>query len=368
MIIGIPTEIKQDEYRVALLPVGARLLVEDGHQVLIERSAGLGSGYEDQQYTAVGAECVDRAAEIYNRAELILKVKEPQPVEIEMTGRGQTLFCYFHFAGSRKLTEACLNKEIVALAYETLRDDRGNLPLLTPMSEVAGKMSIQEGAKGLEKPMMGRGILLGGVAGVRPAEVLVIGGGIVGTNAARTAAGLGANVVIMDINLDRLRYLDEIMPANVTTLYCDPHAIERYAPKADLVVGAVLIPGAKAPVLIDRPLLTKMKKGAVLVDVSIDQGGCFATSRPTTHSRPLFVEEGVVHYCVTNMPGAVGRTSSQALCNATLPYCRKLAMLGLENFLSEDSGQAAALNMRDGKLTCSAVAEVFPDLPQEKGP
>ncbi len=362
MIIGIPAEIKQDEYRVALLPVGARLLCEDGHEVLLEHGAGMGSGFADIDYTAVGATLVKSADEIYSRADMIIKVKEPQPAEIEMMREDQILFCYFHFAGSRALTEACLKKKIAAVAYETLHDNKGQLPLLTPMSEVAGKMSIQEGAKGLEKPMMGRGILLGGVAGVKPAEVLVIGGGVVGTNAARTAAGLGANVVIMDINLDRLRYLDEIMPANVTTLYCDPHAIEQYAPKADLVVGAVLIPGAKAPVLIDRPLLSQMKKGAVLVDVSIDQGGCFATSRPTTHSEPVFVEEGIVHYCVSNMPGAVGRTSSQALCNATLPYCRKLAALGLDKFLAESSDQEAALNMRGGKLTCSAVAEVFPDL------
>jgi len=363
MIISIPKEIKKDEYRVALLPVGARLLVEDGHEVLIERGAGRGSGFADSDYTAVGAHIVESAEEIHARAEMIVKVKEPQPEEIERMLPGQIIFCYFHFAGSRQLTEGCLAKKISAVAYETLHDVEGRLPLLTPMSEVAGKMSIQEGAKGLEKPMMGRGILLGGVAGVKPADVLVIGGGVVGTNAARTAAGLGANVVLMDINLDRLRYLNEIMPANVTTLYCDPHAVERYAAKADLVIGAVLIPGAKAPVLIDRPLLGRMKKGAVLVDVSIDQGGCFETSRPTTHSDPVFVIDGVVHYCVSNMPGAVGRTSSHALCNATLPYCRKLAGLGLDGFLEESPGQAAALNMKNGHLTCPAVAEVFPDLP-----
>ncbi|MCF6187810.1 MAG: alanine dehydrogenase [Desulfobulbaceae bacterium] len=368
MIIGIPREIKQDEYRVALLPVGARLLVEDGHEVLIERGAGLGSGFADNDYTAVGAECVDDAGEVYTRADMIIKVKEPQPVEIARMRQGQIIFCYFHFAGSRELTEGCLTKKIAAVAYETLHDEEGRLPLLTPMSEVAGKMSIQEGAKGLEKPMMGRGILLGGVAGVKPADVLVIGGGVVGTSAARSAAGLGANVVLMDISLDRLRYLDEIMPANVTTLYCDPHSVERYAAKADLVIGAVLIPGAKAPVLIDRALLGRMKKGAVLVDVSIDQGGCFETSRPTTHSDPVFVVDGIVHYCVSNMPGAVGRTSSHALCNATLPYCRKLADLGLENFLMENSGQAAALNMNNGSITCPAVAEVFPDLPRENLP
>ncbi|MBN2809278.1 MAG: alanine dehydrogenase [Deltaproteobacteria bacterium] len=362
MIIGIPKEIKKDEYRVALLPVGAQLLVADGHTVLFEKGAGLGSGYDDTDYLTVGAELVATADEIYRRAELVIKVKEPLPEEIAKLRDGQILFCYFHFAGSRALTEGCLEKGIAAVAYETLTSADGHLPLLTPMSEVAGKMSIQEGAKCLEKPMLGRGILLGGVAGVAPAEVLIVGGGVVGTNAARVAAGLGAQVVLMDINLERLRQLDEIMPANVTTIYCDPHALESYAVKADLIVGAVLIPGAKAPVLIDLPLLKKMKKGAVIVDVSIDQGGCCVASRPTTHSDPVFVVEEIVHYCVANMPGAVGRTSSQALCNATLPYCRKLAALGLEGFLEQNPGQAAALNLRAGKIICPAVAATFPDL------
>ncbi len=362
MIIGIPREIKKDEYRVALLPVGAQLLVEDGHTVLIEKGAGLGCGYDDVDYLGVGAELVDTATAIYHQAGMIMKVKEPQPEEISKLKDGQIVFCYFHFAGSRELTEGCLKKAIAAVAYETLVDENGHLPLLTPMSEVAGKMSIQEGAKCLEKPMMGRGILLGGVAGVEPAKVLVIGAGVVGTNAAQVAAGLGANVIIMDINLDRLRHLDEIMPANVTTIYCDPRALEDYVVKADLVIGAVLIPGAKAPVLIDLPLLRKMKKGAVIVDVSIDQGGCCVASRPTTHSDPVFVVEEIVHYCVANMPGAVGRTSSQALCNATLPYCRKLANLGLDGFIKENPGQSAALNLRAGKIICPAVAATFPEL------
>lgn len=255
----------------------------------------------------------------------------------------------------------CLEKGIVAVAFETLRDERGQLPLLTPMSEVAGKTAIQEGAKCLEKPMMGRGLLLGGVTGVEPAEVLIVGGGVVGSNAARVAAGLGARVTIMDINLDRLRHLAEVMPANVSPIFCDPQALAEYVMRADLVVGAVLIPGARAPILIDLPLLRKMKKGAVIVDVSIDQGGCCVASRPTTHSAPVFVVEGVVHYCVANMPGAVGRTSSQALCNATLPYCRKLAE-GLDLFLQESPGQAAALNLRAGRIVCPAVAATFPDL------
>jgi alanine dehydrogenase len=364
MIIGIPREIKQDEYRVAMLPVGVELLKGDGHKIVLEKGAGLGSGFDDAAYASVGAELVDSAEELYTRAEMIVKVKEPQPEEIEWLRPGQVVFCFFHFAGSRELTEGCIRKRIAAMAYETLADERERLPLLTPMSEVAGKMSIQEGAKCLEKPMMGRGILLGGVSGVEPANVLIIGGGVVGSNAARVAAGLDASVTIMDINLDRLRYLDETMPPNITTVYCDPHAVRRYATKADLIVGAVLIPGGKTPVLIDRQILKRMKKGSVLVDVSIDQGGCCETSRPTTHADPVFVVDGVVHYCVTNMPGAVGRTSSQALCNATLPYCRELAGAGLDLFVEKSEGRAAALNMRDGKLTCSAVTKAFADLPR----
>ena len=363
MIVGVPTEIKKDEYRVAMLPVGAQLLVENGHTVLFQQGAGLGSGYDDDAYAAVGAKVVATAEEVHARAEMIVKVKEPQPEEIEKLQPEQIVFCYFHFAGSRQLTEDCLRKRIAAVAYETLRDEQGRLPLLTPMSEVAGKMSIQEGAKCLERPMMGRGILLGGVAGVAPANVLVIGGGVVGTNAARVAAGMGANVVIMDINLDRLRYLDEIMPPNVTTVYCDPHAIRSHATEADLVIGAVLVPGAKAPRLITRDIVRQMKRGAVLVDVSIDQGGCAETSHPTTHSDPVFLVDDVLHYCVANIPGAVGRTSSQALCNATLPYCLELANLGVDSFVAKSKGRAAALNMRNGVILCGAVSEAFPDLP-----
>ena len=365
MIIGIPSEIKPDEYRVAVLPVGADLLSQSGHSVIIEKGAGLGSGYEDAEYAAAGAEIVAKPEEVFARAEMIIKVKEPQPEEIEKLKEGQIVFCYFHFAGSRDLTESCLARKISAVAYETLADERNHLPLLTPMSEIAGKMSIQEGAKCLEKPMMGRGILLGGVTGVEPARVLVLGGGIVGANAARVAAGLGATVVIMDINLDRLRYLDDVMPANVSTVYCEPHAVERHASEADLVVGAVLIPGGKAPGIITRDTLKIMKKGSALVDVSIDQGGCCETSKPTTHSDPVFVLDDVVHYCVTNMPGAVGRTSSEALCNATLPYSLELANLGLDGFVGRSEGRARALNMRDGELTCPGVRETFPDLAME---
>ena len=365
MIIGIPREVKPDEYRVALLPVGAELLVTDGHDVLIERGAGMGSGFYDAEYEAAGAKLMDSASEIFDRADLVVKVKEPQKAEIEMLRRGQVLFCYFHFASSRELTEACLAAGTSAVAYETLADAQGRLPLLTPMSEVAGRMAIQEGAKFLERPMMGKGILLGGVPGVRPASVLILGGGVVGSNAARVAAGLGASVCIMDVNLDRLRYLDEIMPPNVIGIYCDPHAVEEYALQADLVVGAVLIPGGRAPVLVNRDLVRRMSRGTVLVDVCIDQGGSFETSRPTTHHEPTYIEDGVVHYCVTNMPGAVGRTSSRALCNATLPYCRQLAGMGLDDFLAVSHGHGAALNMRDGKLVNPAVANAYPDLPQQ---
>ena len=364
MIVGVPRETKDDEYRIAVLPVGVELLARDGHTVLVEAGAGLGSGYEDAAYATAGAELVAGPQEIYARAGVVVKVKEPQPAEWTLLRPGQAVFCYFHFAASRDLTVGCLKAGITAVAYETLADDAGRLPLLTPMSEVAGKMSIQEGAKHLEKPMHGRGILLGGVAGVEPANVLVLGGGVVGSNAARVAAGLGANVVLMDIHLDRLRYLADVMPANVTTIYSDPHAVADYARRADLVIGAVLIPGRRAPMLIGRDLVRQMKSGAVIVDVCIDQGGCIETSRPTTHHEPTYVVDGVVHYCVTNMPGAVGRTSSQALCNATLPYVRELAELGADRFASLDAGHAAAINLRAGKIASPAVAEVFPDLPR----
>jgi len=362
MIIGVPEETKTDEYRVGLLAVGAELLTRDGHTVLVEKEAGVGSGFADEQYSAVGAQIVDSGEEIYARAEMIVKVKEPQPPEIGMLRAGQIVFGYFHFAALRELTWQCLEAGITAVAYETLRDPQGRLPLLTPMSEVAGKMSIHEGAKYLERPMMGRGILLGGVPGVAPANVLILGGGVVGANAASIAAGMGANVTIMDINLERMRYLDEIMPANVTTIYCDPHAVEDYAIGADLVIGAVLIPGGRAPMLIDRALLKKMKPGSVIVDVCVDQGGCIETCRPTTHHEPTYIVDGVVHYCVTNIPGAVSRTSSQALCNATLPYVRELASLGVDAFAAVDEGHAAAVNLRDHRLVNEAVSGVYPDL------
>ena len=357
MRIGIPKEIKSDEYRVGIMPVGVDTLTRAGHEVWLEAGAGMGSGFPDEDYTAAGAKLVPSAAEIFKSCDMVMKVKEPQPAEISQFRPGQIIFTYFHFAASHDLTNACIKSKITAIAYETIKDKRGQLPLLTPMSEVAGKMSIQEGAKYLEKPMSGRGILLGGVPGVPPAHVVVLGGGIVGTNAAKVAAGLGANVVLMDINVDRLRYLDDVMPANVTTLYSDAYNIRENLRLADLVIGAVLIPGAKAPRLVTREQLKTMKNGAVIIDVAIDQGGCLETSRPTTHKEPTYIVEGVVHYCVTNMPGAVGRTSTIALCNATLPYAMKIANLGYAKAAAADPGLAEGLNVVDGKVTSAAVAE-----------
>ncbi len=363
MIIGVPKEIKADEYRVALLPVGADLLVQDGHQVLIEKNAGLASGYHDKEFESAGAKIVSNVNDIFNESSLIIKVKEPQSEELDKFSNSQIIFSYFHFASSEALTASCIKSGITALAYETLTDTHGQLPLLKPMSEVAGKMSIQEGAKCLEKPMLGRGVLLGGVAGVAPANVLVLGAGVVGSNAARVAAGLGANVIVMDIDIEKLRHIDEVMPENVTTIFSDPHAIENCAINADLIIGATLVPGARAKKLINRSLLKKMKKGAVLVDVSIDQGGCFETSKPTTHHDPVYVIDNIVHYCVTNIPGAVARTSSQALCNATLPFIHKLSNLGLQAFINESKNLRNALNIHAGKIKHLAVANAFPNLP-----
>jgi alanine dehydrogenase len=355
MRIGVPREVKTDEYRVGMVPAGVDQLVSRGHTVLIERNAGVGSGIADDEYTRVGGQIAASAHDVWAAADLIVKVKEPQPAEFPLMRRGQAVLTYFHFAADRGLIQGCLDAGITAIAYETIRDAAGKLPCLTPMSEVAGKMSIQEGAKYLEKPMMGRGILLGGVPGVPPANVLVLGGGVVGHNAAKVAAGLGANVTLMDVNLDRLRYLDDVMPANVTAIYSDPLTIKHYLKDADLVIGAVLIPGARAPRLVTRDDLVAMKNGAVVVDVAIDQGGCFETSRPTTHKDPTYIVEGVVHYCVTNMPGAVGRTSTFALCNATLPYARAIADRGWDAAAAADPGLAHGLNLRDGQITHPAV-------------
>lgn len=363
MKIGIPKEVKPDEYRVSLLPVGAQLLTQAGHTVLVETQAGTGSGYEDTDYQQAGATIVDQPADVWGQADLIVKIKEPQPAEWPLMREGQNVFTYFHLAAERTLAEACVDRRITALAYETLTDAQGRLPLLTPMSEVAGRMAIQQGAKYLEKPQMGRGILLCGVPGVEPAKVTVIGGGVVGTNAAKIAAGMGANVVIMDVNLDRLRYLADVMPANVRTIYSDPHALHWHCTTSDLVIGAVLIPGGRTPVLINRDLLKDMRQGAVIVDVGVDQGGCCETTRPTSHAKPTFVEEGVVHYCVTNMPGAVGRTSTQALCHATQPYVLQLASAieqdGGKELLSTNPSFRAAINTRSGKVVHPAVASAL---------
>ncbi len=362
MIVGVPREIKQDEYRVALLPVGVEELVRRGHQVLIETGAGLGSGLDDQDYLLHGCEMVSGPEELFARADLVIKVKEPLPDEWPLIRRGQILFTYFHFAADRQLTEAMLNTGCTAVAYETLVDDQGRLPLLTPMSEVAGRMSIQEGAKYLERPQMGRGILLGGVPGVAPANITILGGGVVGANAAKIAAGFNANVGLLDINMDRLRYLADVMPANVDVLFSDRHTIREQLSRADLVIGAVLIPGAKAPQLIEEKDLQQMKPGSVIIDVAIDQGGCIATSRPTSHSQPTYVVHGVVHYCVTNMPGAVGRTSTYALCNVTLPWLLEIAERGLPQAVSDLPPVARAINLHAGEVTNQAVAQTF-DLP-----
>jgi len=342
-----------------MIPAGIEILTQAGHQLLIEKGAGCGSGFSDDEYARYGAEIIDSPDEIYARADMIVKVKEPQPQEIAKIRPGQVWFTYFHFAADRKVTEDVAESGGIAIAYETIEDDQGRLPLLTPMSEVAGKMSIQEGAKYLERPMQGRGILLGGIPGVEPATVVILGGGVVGTNAAKVAAGFGARVIIMDINVDRLRYLDDVMPANVDTIYSDPHMIQQYLRKADLVIGAVLKHGAKAPTLIRREYLSIMKPGAVIVDVCVDQGGCCETIRPTTHSEPIYEIEGVVHYGVTNMPGAVGRTSTFALTNATLPYVIRLANDGYRSAAMADPGLAQGINIQEGQITNQAVAEAF---------
>jgi len=363
MMIGVPKEIKSDEYRVSMLPVGVEELTKRGHKVLVETSAGVGSGYEDEKYARAGGTLVDSAEQIFAEADMVVKVKEPQPIETAMMRQGQVVFTYFHFAADAELSQGCLASGASCLAYETLVDRQGRLPLLTPMSEVAGRMAIQEGAKYLEKPQEGRGILLGGVPGVEPAKVLILGGGIVGTQAAIVAAGMGADVTIMDVNLDRLRHLDEVMPANVTTVYSDAHAIYEHAIKSDLVIGAVLIPGGRTPVLINKTMLKDMLPGSVIIDVGVDQGGCIETTRPTTHAEPIYIIDQVVHYCVANMPGAVGRTSTQALCHATQPYAIALAEAlggdGLEALVRSRADFNSALNMHQGKVTHEEVAHAI---------
>ena len=359
MILGVPKEIKADEYRVAMTPAGVEELRIRGHRVLVESSAGLGSGLTDAEYRKAGARICKTAGKVYEQSDLVMKVKEPQPSEYRFLREGLVLFTYLHLAASRKLTLELRRRRVRAVAYETIHVDGGGLPLLTPMSEVAGRMSIQEGAKYLERPTEGRGILLGGVPGVPPAEVVIVGGGVVGTNAAKVAAGLGASVTILEVNLDRMRYLDDIMPPNVRTIMSNAQHIREEAQRADLLIGAVLIEGARSPVLVTREVVKSMKPGAVIVDVSIDQGGCIETSRPTTHQNPVYTVDGVVHYCVTNIPGAVSRTSTYALTNATLPFAIEIASKGLERAAAENTAIRRGINVLDGKITCKAVAETF---------
>lgn len=361
MLIGVPKEIKTNENRIALVPAGAEALVAAGHTVLVERGAGEGSGFTDEQYEAVGATIHD-VEEVWARAEMIMKVKEPIAVEYPRMRSGQVLFTYFHFAADETLTQAVIDSGAIAIAYETVQLPSGELPLLTPMSEVAGRMAIQAGAKYLEKFYGGRGMLLGGVPGVAPANVVIIGGGVVGINSAKMAAGFGARVTILDLSLDRLRYLSDVMPANVELIYSNRHNILERLETADLVVGAVLVPGAKAPKLVRRDDLKVMKNGAVVVDVAVDQGGCVETIRPTTHENPIYEVEGVIHYGVANMPGGVPRTSTLALTNATFPYALRLANLGWQGACRADGALALGLNVVNGKVVYGGVAEAF-DLP-----
>ena len=359
MIIGVPKEIKNNENRVALTPAGASELIKHGHTLYVQKTAGEGSGFSDSEYQAAGATILNTIEEVYAIAEMIIKVKEPIESEYSLIKKDQLLFTYFHFASYEPLTHAMIERGAVCLAYETVEKADRSLPLLIPMSEVAGRMSIQEGAKYLEKPMGGRGVLLGGVPGVKPAEVLVLGGGIVGTQAAKMAAGLGARVTMMDISLPRLRQLDDIMPANVETMISNEYNVRNAIKTADLVIGGVLIPGAKAPKLITRDMLPSMKKGAVIVDVAIDQGGCFETSKPTTHAEPCYEVDGVVHYCVANMPGAVPYTSTLALTNATLPYAVQLANKGWKKACADSNELKLGLNVINGKVVYKGVAEAF---------
>ena len=359
MIIGVPKEIKNNENRVALTPAGAMALSKRGHEVFVQTTAGNGSGFTDADYEAAGATILPSIEATYDKAEMIIKVKEPIEPEYKLIKEGQLLFTYFHFASYEPLTKAMIESGSICLAYETVELPDHSLPLLVPMSEVAGRMSVQEGAKFLEKPMGGRGVLLGGVPGVAPGKVLVLGGGIVGTEAAKMAAGLGADVTIMDISLPRLRYLNDTMPANVNTVYSNEYNIRKYIQDSDLIVGAVLIPGAKAPKLITRDMLKLMRPGTVLVDVAVDQGGCIETCKPTTHADPTFVIDDVVHYCVANMPGAVPYTSTLALTNATLPYAIQLADKGWKQACADNQPLSLGLNVVEGKVVYEAVAQAF---------
>ena len=359
MVIGVPKEIKNNENRVGLTPAGVIELVRHGHTLYVQSSAGVGSGFTDDDYTRAGATILPGIEDVYGNAEMIIKVKEPIESEYGLIREDQLLFTYFHFASYEPLTHAMLARKAVCLAYETVEKADRSLPLLVPMSEVAGRMAIQEGAKYLEKPMGGRGILLGGVPGVRPAKVLILGGGVVGSNAAKMAAGMGADVTIMDTNLQRLRYLDDIMPANVNTFMSNEYNIRELLSTHDLIVGAVLIPGAKAPHLITRDMLKEMRPGTVVVDVAVDQGGCIETCKPTTHQNPTYIIDDVVHYCVANMPGAVPYTSTLALTNATLPYAIQLANKGWKQACADSNELKLGLNVVNGKVVYKGVAEAF---------
>lgn len=359
MIIGILKEIKTEENRVSMTPAGVEVMKQNGHDVLVEKSAGIGSGFDDSVYIKAGAKIVKTPREIFDRAEMVMHVKEPMPPEYELIRKNQIVFTYLHLAAAEELTKALIKRQSVNIAYETIQKPDGSLPLLTPMSEVAGRMAIQQGAKYLEMSQGGQGVLLGGVPGVDPGTVLVIGGGVVGTNAAKMACGLGAKVYLLDYNLDRLRYLSDVMPRNCFLLMSTPATIRKLIKEADVVVGAVLIPGAKAPKLVTREMLKTMKKGSVLVDVAIDQGGCFETSKPTTHKDPIYIVDGVVHYCVANMPGAVAKTSTLALTNATLPYAVEIANKGWKRAFRENTEIKLGANVVQGKVTCKGVADSF---------
>ena len=367
MIIGVPKEIKTLENRVALTPSGAMELTKRGHDVYIQQSAGVGSGFSDDEYKSAGAKMLKTIEDVYKKAEMIIKVKEPIKQEYTLCREGQLLFTYFHFASSQPLTKAMIKAKSICLAYETVEMPDRSLPLLIPMSEVAGRMATQQGAKYLEKPQQGRGVLLGGVPGVPPGKVLVIGGGIVGTQAAKMAAGLGADVTIMDISLNRLRELDDIMPPNVNTMYSSEYNIRQMVKTHDLIVGAVLIPGAKAPSLVTKDMLKTMRPGTVIVDVAVDQGGCVETTKPTTHDKPVFIVDDVVHYCVANMPGAVPATSTIALTNATLPYAIQLAEKGWQKACQDNEALKLGLNVVNGKVVYKAVADAFGLKYQEVG-
>ncbi len=359
MIVGIPKEIKVAEHRVAMTPAGAEVMKHHGHAVLVEENAGLDSGFSNSDYTGAGAEIVKEPAEIYARSDMVIHVKEPLPSEYELIRKGQIIFTFLHLAASEELTKVLIKARSVNIAYETIQKPDGSLPLLTPMSEVAGRMAIQQGAKYLEMVHGGAGILLGGVPGVHPGTVVIIGAGVVGTQAAWVACGLGARVYVLDINLERLRHLSDIMPPNCIPLMSNPATIRELVKEADVLVGAVLIPGAKAPELITRDMLKTMKKGAVIVDVAIDQGGCFETSKPTTHNDPIYIVDGIVHYCVANMPGGVAQTSTRALTNATLPYAIEIADKGWRKAFQENLEIKLGANVVDGKVTCKGVADAF---------